>query len=202
MAAKRDPIHELEKKVSGLVELTGKASLQGFCDAAGVSREGLRARLNDCGTQGLNGDYQKALAGFAGFSLDWPEWIETDPARRHNGQRRDTAEAFLDRCCKESARFDQAEVDGASLRAAIDWKSHRRNWVKAGQPVRSDHLPVGAAFQDAPFAPEMMVVPPGRYWMGSDSGEGDEDRHPRRPHDMPAGSGGQYGPRAIRAARD
>ena len=102
MAARRDPVHELYEKIFGLMDLTGfTANLQAFCDAAGVSRDGLKACLFDNGTRGLNREYQKALAAFVGFRLDWPEWVETDRARIHAGQRRDTAQAFLDRCRKQ-----------------------------------------------------------------------------------------------------
>ncbi len=83
------------------------------------------------------------------------------------------------------ARFDQAEIDGADLRAAKDWAAYQRSWAKAPQPVRSDHLPPGAVFQDAPFAPEMVAVPPGRFWMGSKDGEGDKDEHPRHEVTVP-----------------
>ena len=102
MAARRDPIRELDKKISGMMELKGfESNFQGFCDAAKISREGLKACLSDDGTRGLSGDYQKALAAFVGFSLSWPEWIETDATCLRNGGRRDTAKAFLERCCKE-----------------------------------------------------------------------------------------------------
>jgi hypothetical protein len=102
MAARREPIHELYEKIFGMMDLTGFTSnLQGFCDAAGISREGLKACLFDTGTRGLSSDYQRALAAFVRFRLDWPEWIEIDPVRIRNGQRRDAAEAFLARCRKE-----------------------------------------------------------------------------------------------------
>src|SRR5271165_7077689 len=61
-------------------------------------------------------------------------------AARLNGCRFDGARI-------DGARFDQAEIDGANLRAAKDWAAYRRNWVKAPQPVRGDHLPAGAVFQ-------------------------------------------------------
>jgi formylglycine-generating enzyme required for sulfatase activity len=83
------------------------------------------------------------------------------------------------------ARFDQAEIDGANLRAAKDWEAYRRSWVKVPQPVRSDHLPGGAVFQDAPFAPEMVALPPGRFWMGSRDGEGDDDERPHHEVTIP-----------------
>jgi formylglycine-generating enzyme required for sulfatase activity len=95
------------------------------------------------------------------------------------------------------ARFDQAEIgailhDGkarprdparetkfANLRDAIDWDScfDPNNWRKAKQPLSAGHLPVGAVFQDAPFAPELIVVPSGRFLMGSPDGSGGAQGH-------------------------
>ena len=92
-------------------------------------------------------------------------------AARLNGCRFDGARVA-------GARFDQAEIDGANLRAAKDWAAYRQGWEKAPQPVRGDHLPAGAVFQDAPFGPEMVVVPPGRFWMGSRDGEGEDRERP------------------------
>ena len=74
----------------------------------------------------------------------------------------------------EGARFDQAEIDQAGfdakrrtkLRSAKDWESYLKSWRKAAQPPRDDHLPTMAVFQDAPFAPEMVVVPAGFFMMG------------------------------------
>jgi len=43
-------------------------------------------------------------------------------------------------------------------------------------------LKPGDTFQDAEFAPEMVVVPPGSFMMGSKDGEGDNDEHP--PHEV------------------
>jgi len=60
----------------------------------------------------------------------------------------------------------------ANLREAADWDDFARGWQRAGDAPRSDaHLPVGAIFQDAPFAPEMVVVPAGTFIMGSGDGE-------------------------------
>jgi formylglycine-generating enzyme required for sulfatase activity len=47
-----------------------------------------------------------------------------------------------------------------------------RGWQRAeGSPGSDAHLPIGAIFQDAPFAPEMVVVPAGTFIMGSGDGE-------------------------------
>ena len=56
----------------------------------------------------------------------------------------------------------------ANLRAAADWDAYRRAWKPSSNlPQSDDHLPVGAIFQDAPFGPEMVVVPAGEFLMGS-----------------------------------
>ncbi len=107
----------------------------------------------------------------------------------------------------KGARFDQAEINGTDLRVTADWVDHLKNWVSRGIrviprgggtsritkfertvpiPGSSDaHLPAGAVFQDAPFGPEMVVLPPGRFWMGSRDGEGDDDERLRHEVTMP-----------------
>ena len=72
----------------------------------------------------------------------------------------------------ETARFDQAEINLANLRTAGDWRAHLENWLKPPEAAPDDHLPIGKTFIDAPFAPEMVVVPPGSFWMGA------EEDHP------------------------
>jgi formylglycine-generating enzyme required for sulfatase activity len=71
----------------------------------------------------------------------------------------------------DGARFDQAEIAGANLPAARDWDAHVRNWRRAPAASDDDHLPAGAVFQDAPFGPEMVVVPAGTFMMGSPDDE-------------------------------
>ena len=51
-------------------------------------------------------------------------------------------------------------------------KDYVRNWKKDGEPPLREHLEPGAVFQDAPFGPEMVVVPAGDFWMGSPDGSG------------------------------
>ena len=74
----------------------------------------------------------------------------------------------------DGARFDQAEIARTNLRAARDWNAHVKNWRRAPTLIPDDHLPVGAVFQDAPFGPDMVVVPAGKFMMGS------PDREPER----------------------
>jgi formylglycine-generating enzyme required for sulfatase activity len=93
----------------------------------------------------------------------------------------------------EGARFDKAIIAHAgltsgtqtNLRAAADWAEFAAGWRKAPSPPSDRHLYNGAVFQDAPFAPEMVAVPPGRFWMGSKDGEGYKDEHPRHEVTIP-----------------
>ena len=94
----------------------------------------------------------------------------------------------------EGARFDQALIDEVrpgkldpgrtNLRAAADWDEHVKSW-KQPDKLALEHLPPGSVFQDAPFAPEMVVVPPGRFMMGSKDGEGEADERPRHEVKIP-----------------
>ncbi len=134
-----------------------------FADWSGVDFSGCDLRGFDFTAARLNGcRFDGARIAGAGFD-----------SARFDGVRFD------------GARFDQAEIDGANLRAVKDWAAYRQNWVKAPQPVRSHHLPPGAVFQDAPFAPEMVAVPPGRFWMGSKDGKGFDYEHPRHEVTIP-----------------
>jgi formylglycine-generating enzyme required for sulfatase activity len=65
------------------------------------------------------------------------------------------------------ARFDRADLRGSNLRDARDWLEFVAAWMPDPNAPSEDHLPVGAVFQDAPFGPEMVAVPAGRFMMGS-----------------------------------
>ena len=90
-------------------------------------------------------------------------------ARLHNC---DFTDALID-----GARFDQAEISGANLNAARDWKAHARHWTLPQEAVRNADrsLPLFEPFQDAPFAPQMVVVPAGEFMMGSPEDEPGRD---------------------------
>jgi formylglycine-generating enzyme required for sulfatase activity len=85
----------------------------------------------------------------------------------------------------EGARLDQAEINGSDVQAANDWVAYVRSWRKAKELPSDGHLPTCAVFRDAPFAPEMVVIPPGRFWMGSRLNEGHEEERPRHEVTIP-----------------
>ena len=78
------------------------------------------------------------------------------------------------------ARFDKAEIarvgfksaTSTNLRAARDWNKFVAGWRQPRKVRVSDrHLRPGTVFQDAPFAPELVVIPAGRFMMGSPDDE-------------------------------
>ena len=89
----------------------------------------------------------------------------------------------------EGARFDQAELGRAGgevvdLRAAKDWDAYVSSWRRAPALAPDHYLPRHTVFQDAPFAPEMAVIPPGRFLMGSPEHEPERDDHEGPQHEV------------------
>jgi formylglycine-generating enzyme required for sulfatase activity len=79
----------------------------------------------------------------------------------------------------KGARFEAADIKGANLRNAKDWSAYVESWTPPKKPLGTRHLRVGAEFQDAPFGPQMVIVPQGEFLMGSPVGEGYESEHPQ-----------------------
>lgn len=66
----------------------------------------------------------------------------------------------------------------ADLRAASDWQEYMtafapsKRWKDYPRRIDTSHLPIGSIFSDAPGAsPELVVVPPGQFVMGSPEDE-------------------------------
>ena len=83
----------------------------------------------------------------------------------------------------EEANFDCARVELAALAKAADFDAYLK-WELTRAP--KDRFPLDpsrlrdlAVFREAPFAPEMVVMPAGEFMMGSDVGDdelGEDDR--------------------------
>ncbi len=81
------------------------------------------------------------------------------------------------------ARFDKAELgrapaatggkqsDVVLLHQHPDWPEVCREWRRSESPTSDLYLPRHTIFRDAPFAPEMVVIPAGRFTMGSPEDE-------------------------------
>jgi formylglycine-generating enzyme required for sulfatase activity len=82
----------------------------------------------------------------------------------HDRRTRDTRDA-------NAGPHAPAHLEGAArLRDADDWNHYvdPKSWRLADRPPNDDYLFTGAIFQDAPFAPEMVVVPSGTYLQGDE----------------------------------
>jgi formylglycine-generating enzyme required for sulfatase activity len=80
------------------------------------------------------------------------------------------------------ARFDQVEIDWARPRAkfnpkrtsfkkAADWLSFAASYSPTSTRARQNIFPVGLVFQDAPFAPELVVTPAPECQIGTPNSE-------------------------------
>lgn len=69
---------------------------------------------------------------------------------------------------EQPTRFDQAQICRNALREAAYWNEFAKleNWSISSTPS-TRHLPDFTTFSDAPFAPELIVLPAGDFWMGS-----------------------------------
>jgi len=87
----------------------------------------------------------------------------------------------------DAAVFDLANVSLAALRAAADFDA----WLKADlarpaearRRIAAARLPDLATFREAPWAPEMVVIPAGEFAMGSDESDDeayDDEKRKRR----------------------
>jgi len=117
-------------------------------------------------------------ADLRGFDFTGARLHECDFTRaRIAGARFDQAELGMVEHVATAWRRENPNAPGvvselANLREAADWDEFVRGWQRAGDAPASDaHLPVGAIFQDAPFGPEMVVLPAGTFVMGSGDGE-------------------------------
>ena len=168
--------------------MVGGSMSSSFENLSARAKSIAKARTDDFGKLlrlgGLNPQKHLRCANFSGVDFSGCDLRGFDftGARLHG--------CVFDGALIAGARFDQAEIDRARfdparrtrLRAAKDWADHVAEWRKPEALLSDAHLPAGAVFQDAPFAPDMVVIPPGQFTMGSPPGEVQryEDESPRR----------------------
>ncbi len=89
------------------------------------------------------------------------------------------------------AVFDLADVSLAALREAADFdvwlKGDLKRLANARRKINPSRLPDLARFREAPWAPEMVVIPAGEFWMGSDDDDKEafDDEKPKRKMRIP-----------------
>lgn len=68
-----------------------------------------------------------------------------------------------------SVKDKERSIPTGPFRVLVGPKGQEQErWLKPGESIR-----------DAAFAPEMVLVPPGKFWMGSQDGEGENYERPR-----------------------
>jgi formylglycine-generating enzyme required for sulfatase activity len=149
----------------------------GGCDLRGLDLgDGKLRRFDFTGARLIGCNFEGARIEGARFDQALIDEVKAPSSR---GEERAVAiqDAIRDPGLLRSARNDEQLRPGAkidpnrtNLRAAKDWDKQRKNWKRADKTA-PEYLPQGAVFQDAPFAPEMVVIPPGRFTMGSPDDE-------------------------------
>ena len=74
----------------------------------------------------------------------------------------------FDHALISEACFDKAEMSREQLMATKDWDNYLKNWRKPAVPIRDRHLLDLSMFSDSPVAPELVVIPSGKFLMGSE----------------------------------
>ncbi len=135
--------------------------------------------------------FERHFAGtyYAGEAQVLREELEAEAAAQAERRARGLAEppGGLDAL---HARLDQIREAETEAGTVLEAEAKRRAWgerANAGTPVRTGTSmrgqPInpgsGESFWDAPFAPEMVVIPAGRFLMGSKDGEGLDGERPQ-----------------------
>jgi len=98
--------------------------------------------------------------------------FEGDDVRGFDFTGCDLGGATFERARIEGAKFDGARLDPGALRRAADYDSFLKADVARKASTRhrlnTSRFRDFAIFREAPFAPEMVVIPAGEFMMGSD----------------------------------
>ena len=152
-----------KSNVMRLIEITGMnpATDFRFENWSGVSFSGIDLGRFDFTGARLDG------CDFSGSSLISSGSMTAAPPGSTTFARFDQAE--LGRVIHRPDRDPQLPVEMTVLAnpsVAQDWQEYLKVWCRAASRPKDNHLPTGAIFQDAPFAPQMVVVPAGEFELG------------------------------------
>jgi formylglycine-generating enzyme required for sulfatase activity len=110
--------------------------------------------------------------------------LAADEARRREAEQRKSEEA-----ARLAAQKAQEEHNRAKAEARYIAEGRIRVAAPIARPAGLEWFLPGAgreeSFKDADFAPEMVIVPAGEFWMGSKEGEGAPNECPRHKVKIP-----------------
>jgi formylglycine-generating enzyme required for sulfatase activity len=134
-----------------IAELERDAAERAKADAERQANEELTRRYSVDWSQALAAD---TVAGYAAFLAAWTGGPHEAAAR--------------------------AKLAAAEQRASAEQQRHRgRIQVSVGQRAKLVSLKPGESIRDLDAGPEMVLVAPGKFWMGSKDGEGGDNERPR-----------------------
>ena len=107
------------------------------------------------------------------YNADWSQAVATDTAASYS--------AFLAAWTGGSHEATARQKLAAAEQRAGEEHERRdgRIQVSFGQPAKLKSIKPGESIRDLDAGPEMVLVPPGKFWMGSKDGEGADDERPR-----------------------
>ena len=159
-------VHDVPKRADGREDFPALAKAAGldparhlrFADWSGIDFSGSDLRGFDfTGATLLNCAFTGALIEGARFDKAIVGQVAPVPEEEKREDRENPK--------RSGRRHPKTQV--SDLRVAADFEAWRTGWVKPERPVTDGHLGAGAVFQDSPISPQMVVIPPGRFLMGS-----------------------------------
>ncbi len=115
--------------------------------------------------------------------FQYKNWAGTDfrgcDLRNHDFTGSDLSNCKFENALVEGATFDLARLNGTNLKKAKDWIQLLLKSKPNPRGLSTKHLKPYSLFQDAVFAPEMVLIPPGEYLRGSSATGKNKNERPQ-----------------------
>ena len=158
-------------------------NVDAFLDAVEASESHRFSALVACG--GLDPGKDLVFGEFSDCTFDGDDLRHFD-LTGCNLRGASFTEAFI-----AGAVLDLADVSLTALSEAADFdvwlKGDLKRLANARRKINPSRLPDLARFREAPWAPEMVVIPAGEFWMGSDDDDKEafDEEKPKRKTRIP-----------------
>jgi hypothetical protein len=183
---RREPIHELDKKINFLIEsplaqkICGhRRSVNSFCEKTGIARSTLREAIGGIKPNMLSSTAQRKLADKCRFAPEWEEWVDPKANQKTpNEKRKDTAADFEQRYLRENdspAPSRPAKPRRTDVRLKVDRPYAAQAFdqhlgcvdLHASQPGAGDPWPIGVDLicWPAPVEGVVIAVKRGRLYI-------------------------------------